>query len=335
MSSADIEDDVELLTRDYDLWEDQITISNTVADTLWFEYLGTWYLRAEPFRNPKAFGFKFSQLNDYVLGLIDSDYKKEKVPFWKKVVAVVLVVIAIVLIVISAGKAVKLSAKLLIIATGILTLSLVLTLLTLALSIFGMEEWASAFMSVTKAIEPLVMIATIVAIVTGTIVAIDAAKEAARKAGEEYVKQTTFEMAIDFLKSQTVDIVDDILKGAVDVFKGSLTTDAARVFTSKMLKLVNIGLESKLGTLQEKNKDLKAEYEKLVEEANRETDALQAFSRVYNKPATADWSIYAAEFDLPYERGGGSLSLGNIQRTTKQALRKADYNDQAFADIMA
>jgi hypothetical protein len=44
--------------------------------------------------------------------------------------------------------------------------------------------------------------------------------------------------------------------------------------------------------------------------------------------------MYASQFDLPYERGGGNLALGNIQRTTKQALRKADYDDSAFAGIL-
>jgi hypothetical protein len=330
MSSSDIENDLDLVTRDYDLWENQITISDSVADVLWYEHLGTWYLRAAPFRNPKEYGFKFSQLNDYILGLIDSDYKKKKVPFYKKAIAVILVVIAIVIIIISAGKAVKLATKLLIVATGILTLSLVLTLLTLAFSVLGMNEWASAFMSVSKAIEPLVMIATIVAIVAAPIVA---AQKAAEKAGEAYIKKSVYEIVVDFLKSQTVDIVDNIIKGAADVFTGNVATEVAMVFNRKMLELVNLGAQIKLQSLQGKNKDLKAEYDKLVEEASRETDSLQAFSRIYNKPATADWSMYAAEFDLPYERGGGNLHLGNIQRTTKQALRKADYDDSAFAGI--
>ena len=77
---------------------------------------------------------------------------------------------------------------------------------------------------------------------------------------------------------------------------------------------------------------VKQEYEKLVEENSRESDFLQGFSRIYARPATADWSIYAEEFDMPYERGGGALHIGNIQRTTKQAIRKGTYNEDPIFD---
>lgn len=67
---------------------------------------------------------------------------------------------------------------------------------------------------------------------------------------------------------------------------------------------------------------------------NQERDALKGFMKIYSKPATADQSVYASLFDSPYERGGGPLALGNIQRTTKQALRKGIYEDSIFNDIL-
>ena len=61
-----------------------------------------------------------------------------------------------------------------------------------------------------------------------------------------------------------------------------------------------------------------------------ESDVMRSWMNIYAKPATADWSIYASTYDLPYEPGGGTMAIGNIQKTTKQALRKADYDEPMF-----
>ena len=335
MDTNDIEDDIALVTRSYDLWENQITTGSALSDSLWFNFEGTWYLRAAPFRDPRAFGLTYRELSNYVLGLLDSGYKKKKVPWYKKLIAVILVVVAFILAVIPGTQGA--SITLLAVAKAILVASLVLTLAILTFAVLGMAEWAAAFSEVSKWIEPLVILATIVLIVTGIGEAIEgiktAAKDAAEKAGQEYVEQSLMDTLVDLVKDQVVDFVDDIVQGALDVFSGSLLTDPAIVFNTKMLELINLGINTKLASINGKNRDLKAEYDKLTEEASRETDALQGFAKIYAKPATADWSIYASTFDLPYERGGGNLSLGNIQRTTKQALRKADYDDSVFAGI--
>lgn len=336
MDTNDIEDDVALVTRSYDLWENQITTGSALSDSLWFNFGGTWYLRAAPFRDPRAFGLTYRELSNYVLGLLDSGYKKKKVPWYKKLIAVILVVVAFIIAFVPGAQG--LSAVLLSIAEAIVIASLVLTLAILAFAVMGMAEWAAAFSEVSKWIEPLVMLATIVLIVTGLGEAIEgiktAAKDAAEKAGQEYVEQSLMDTLLEFAKGQVADLVDNIIKGALDVFSGNLTTSAAMSFNTKLMQLVDIGLNIRLESINAKNRDLKAEYDKLVEESSRETDTLQGFARVYAKPATADWSIYASTFDLPYERGGGNLSLGNIQRTTKQALRKADYDDSVFAGIL-
>jgi hypothetical protein len=338
MISFDLEDDPNLVVRSYLLWEDQATTGSSLTSSLWFNHNGNWYLRAEPFRNPRAYNVTYSQLNTYVLGLLDSGYRKKSVPWYKKAIAVIVVVIAFVIAYVAPGAGAKLSVQLLAIAKAILVASLTLTLILLTFAVTGQAEWASAFMEVSKWIEPLVMIATIVLIVASISKAVEAAKtaakEAAKAAGEEYVEQTVVEIVMDYVQSTATDMIDNIAKGAVDVFSGNFFTDVAKSFTVKLFKVLNFGMELKLESLNERNKDLKAEYAELVKEMNRETDALQGFARIYAKPATADWSIYASQFDVPYERGGGFLSLGNIQRTTKQAMRKADYKDSAFADIL-
>jgi hypothetical protein len=338
MDSRDLEDDNELVTRSYDLWEDQPITNSALTDTLWFKFLDTWYLRVEPFKDPRTSGFTYKELSTYILSLIDTGYKKKKVPWYKKALAVVLVVVAFIIAYVAPGAGTKLSVQLLAVAKAVLVASLVLTLALLAFAVTGMAEWAAAFSEVSKWIEPLVLIASVVLVVTGIGEVIAGAKEAARKAaedaGKEYIEQTALEIAQDLVKSRVMDFVDFIVKGAVDVFSGNLTTNAAMAFNTKMLEILNYGLESRSASLGAKNRDLKAEYEKLTEEMDRESNTLQGFAKVYAKPATADWSMYASQFDLPYERGGGNLALGNIQRTTKQALRKADYDDSAFAGIL-
>ena len=62
-----------------------------------------------------------------------------------------------------------------------------------------------------------------------------------------------------------------------------------------------------------------------------------AWTRVSNLPGIVDKSIYAELYDMPYGPGGGDLALGNIQRTTIQALRKAKYGNEVeknVADIL-
>ena len=200
----------------------------------------------------------------------------------------------------------------------------------LAFTALGMTEWASAFMEVSKWVEPLVIIASIIVMVDGIVNAINKAAAEAAKTG---VEQSITDTITSIIEDQVQSFIDNIVKGAADVYAGNLASSAAISFITKLTKVVNFGVGLKLKSIASKNKDLKAEYEKIMEESYRESDALQGFMRIYASPATSDWSIYAAEFDLPYERTGGTLSLGNVQNTTKQALRKADYKDPAFAGI--
>lgn len=327
MDASDLIDDPTLVSRSYLLWESSVSQSSAIFDNLWHLEDGRWwYLKADVFDNPKAYGLTYKQLNSYVLPLLDNGFKKKKTSIILTALAVILVVIAFVLAVIPGTQGA--SITLLSVAKAILVASLVLTLAILSFTVLGMNEWASAFAEVSKFIEPLVMLATIVVLVGGI------QDKLAQMAAEQVTEQAAGEMVLNLLADTFGSTVDTLVQGAVDVFAGSFTTNAAMMFNAKLLQVVNSMAKLKLKAIAEKNKDLQAEYADMQKELSQENDALSGFSLIYSKPATADWSMYASQFDMPYERGGGQLAMGNIQRTTKQAIRKAKYDDPAFAGIL-
>lgn len=322
MDSSDLETDFSIEGRNYVLWEDIATESNPSISSIWMQYNGVWYLKADALTNPRAYGIKYKDLHTYILSIIDSGYKKKKVPWYKKAVAFAIIIVSVVYL----GP-----------AAGLVVGSLILTVAALVFSMAGMNDWATAFMEVNKAIEPLVMVASIYLVVTGMYKAYKATQtaleEAAKAAGKEAVEAELTDVIQEMVTDYIEDFVEGIVKGATDLFSGTLNKGSLD-FMAKLVKLVTMPSQIQLANIGDRNKDLQAEYDALMEEMSRETDALAGFARIYAKPATADWSMYAATFDQPYERGGGPLALGNVQRTTKQAMRKADYSDSAFENIL-
>jgi hypothetical protein len=309
MDSSDLADPT-VVTRPYRLWEDE-AVGLAVYDPLWLNYGGVWYLRADALSNPRAIGLTHKQLGTYVLQLIDSGYKKKEAPWWKKLLAIIVFVIAV---------KIGMSKYGLELSAAIATAGVVLNLATVVLSVAGLDEWALAFASVNKAIEPLVQLASIV--------------NMAESLGELANKLDEAGSISAFIGGETSSFVDEIVKGAKDVIAGNITTDASAAFMSKAVSLLTASTKLKIATLNARNKDLKAEYDKLIEDGSREHDILRGFAKLYAKPATADWSMYASLYDLPYERGGGNLAMGNIQKTTKQAIRKSDYNEPMFENTL-
>ena len=330
MDSTDLNTDPDIITRPYRLWEDESSEVSSLYSNLWVKAGDKWYLKAAPFDKPRDYGLTFKQLNSYVVQLIDSGYKKKKVKWWKKAIAIVIFVVAIVLALPSGGASLTLTA----VATAILAGALVLTLLTLAFSVAGADEWASAFAAVNKMIEPLVIVATII---TMTAAIQKAGQEAAKKAAVELGKEAaevTLAESIEYAIRSSVDnLIEQVIKGATDVMSGTISNASLR-FLDGMAKIIMTPSQLRLEDINSRNKDLKAQYDDMVKEMSQEYDVLKGFMYIYSKPATADWSMYAATFDQPYERGGGPLHIGNIQRTTKQALRKADYSDSVFDNIL-
>ena len=327
MDFSDLQDDPELVTRTYELWEDVAEEVNTVFGSIWIYGNGAYYLKADALTNPRNYGIKAKDLSNYLFSLIDSGYQKKKTKWWKKILAIVVAVI-IVWFYPPAGywAAAYAAGAATTIALFITAVSLVLTLLTVAFSVLGMEELATAFAEVNKMIEPLVTIASIVLIVNSLT---NAYKKALEKAGGELTKEAVSEVIKDYIK----DMAESIITDAKDLFAGNLNSGSLN-FASKLAQLGTMPYRLRLESINDRNKDLKAEYEDLIKEMAQENDLLRGFARIYAKPATADWSMYAATFDHPYERGGGPLHIGNIQRTTKQAIRRGSYDDPTFDNIL-
>ena len=312
--SSDLETPGDFDARAYLRWEDEAAETNAAFSSLWYNYNGAYYLRADAFSNPRSYGITYKQLYSYVVTLIDTGYKKKKAKWWQKLIAAIVFVIALIYALPTGGASLTLTQM----ASALVYASLTLTLFSAAFTALGMYEMASAFSEINKAIEPLVMIARVILVVSNILTAIENIKE----------------VSVDQILADAVkDFVDELVTGITDITSGQFT-QAAYSLIDRTIKLLTLPSQIKLKDLNDRNRDLNAEYEDLLKEASRETDLLMGFMYVYPKPATADWSMYAATFDYPYERGGGTLSLGNIQRTTKQAMRKGTYTDFAFDNIL-
>jgi hypothetical protein len=331
MDSFDLNNDPDLVTRTYRLWEDEAEDDDPRISSLWVNSGGTYYLIADVIDNPETYGLKRKEVYKYILETIDSGYQKKKIPWWKKALAIIVFVVAFVFAPATGGASTA-AAKA---AYALLFASLVLTILTITFAALGQEEWASAFAAVNKMIEPLVIVASIYLMFTSVMGKIEAAKQAAATNLQKAAVDVTIqEIASELLSSTAGNFVDDIIAGATDLFTGKINTGSLS-FLEKTISLVNMSEQNKLRKISERNQELQRDYEELLEEVSRETNLLIGFSRIYARPATADWSIYAEEFDMPYERGGGNLHIGNIQRTTKQALRKGSYlGDPVFDNIL-
>lgn len=316
---------VVLTNRDYEEWNELANPIEDVADNIWYKKGDTYYLRAEAVQSPTKYGLKFSELNKLLGDVLDTGYKKKSVPWYKKALAIVVFIIVVV-ITRNAGGASW--------AMAIVVGSLALTLISIALTELGESEWASAFAEANRTVEPLVMVANVYLVVTGLGAAYDKAVESAALEAGVSTSEVTFGQAMAQVGGVGADgIISSIVEGAKDIAAGNITSNASIQFTTKMLKVNNYLQQRRLERISDRNRDLASEYEDLMKEMNQERDTLKGFAKVYSRPATADWSIYAETYDLPYEAGGGPLALGNVQRTTKQAIRKSSYDDWIFDEI--
>ena len=205
------------------------------------------------------------------------------------------------------------------IATAIVFFHLTINLLLLAFDANDKLLVVQALGQISKDIEPLVRVANVILIA-------DFGYNIVQKLIEEGVKEA--------LKALLAKLLDIDLAGADDFFTGQLTAESV-AFSLKTFSFVyNLHLKNKMDEIKDKNKDLKAENDRLQEELEREGNIFLDYPGIYSRPMTADWSMYASQFDRPYERTGGSLSIGNIMATTKKALRPADYDEEIFNSIM-
>lgn len=313
--------DASTVSREYLQWEDYSTEGGKY-DNYWTEYKGKYYFKSAVIDKPEDYGITHVELNEYLLGLLDTGYKKEKVSIWKKIVAIVVFIIAVVLAFFSYGATSDWVAYAYAAAYAVLVGAAVVALVTLFLSAIGAGEWASAFAWVSKEIDPLVTVASIVLIVASF-----------QNGITEGIKQIAADQAADYVFEVILGEFGEMGRLIADTLSGNVSSSTIENINKLISAYSTIQL-AKLENITERTKDLKAEYDALAEEASAETDTMRGFMNIYGSPATADWSIYASTYDLPYERGGGILSTGNIQRTTKQAIRKSDYDEPMFDGLI-
>lgn len=316
--------DVDVITRSYTSWEDA-TIESSFYENFWVKSTDSdiWYFKADVIDNPKLYGTTHQELNDYLFSLLDTGYKKKKIPVWKKIVALIVFIVAVVITYFSWGTTSGWTGPIMAAAYAIIVGAVVVSLLTMLFSSLGMTEWAMAFAAVSRDIEPLVSVASIVIIV----MSFGTQNWSAALTG--YLKRE----AIAYIFEEVFQEFGGFASLVADAFSGKLSGNSLSTLNRSIDAYMSVQL-AKLENISDRNADLQAEYDKLAEESSMETDVFNSYLNIYTKPATADWSIYASTYDLPYERAGGAMSMGNIQKTTKQAIRKAEYQEDMFDGML-
>ena len=265
-----------------------------------------------------------------IKNIIDTDYEQKSVPFWK---TLLVLVVFLVVVVYSAGQAIGPATAAMATAVavaGAITLgALAVSLLALIAMATGNEGMATSSALFLKGIEPLVQIASIVAIVGSLytmaqngakeIVAKEAAKEGAKNAATE----VTQEMVNNYLKDNVVASVMQGVKSTMATTLSSATTNISLESSAKMVNMV-FGLykDNEMKSIQSDIKDEKAklaQFEQEEEEA-RSKDILKAFSRIQFSPMTSDNSVYSLLYDKPYEPWSSAMHIGNIQANYVNAL---------------
>jgi len=313
--------DSTLVTRNYTSWEDS-KISVEDNEHLWVEYEGVYYLRSDVIDNPKNYGLTHVTLNSYLVSVLDTGYQKRKASVWQKVVAIIVFVVAVVVTYISWGSSSSVTGPLAAAALAVLSGSFIISLITLALSALGMNTWALAFAWASQTVEPLVTIASIYMIYYG------AAQNGIIEAAKDYAANELNNMLFDLVLQEFGELgklISDVISGGYD----SISLASA----NRLVNAYNNIQVAKLEDINKRNADLKAEYDDIVADGEKEDNIPLSYMNIYTRPATSDWSVYASQFDLPYERGGGLMAIGNIQKTTKKALRPASYEESIFEDL--
>ena len=158
--------DVTTVTRPYGSYE-EARLTPSIFENLWLKGTdGVYYLKAEVIDDPRKYSFKHNTLSAYLSSILDTGYKKKKVSVWKKIVAAVIFIIATILAFVPGAQG--LSAVLYEVAAAILVGAIVIAILGALASALGDADWAGAFASVSKTVAPLVTVASIVLILTGS-----------------------------------------------------------------------------------------------------------------------------------------------------------------------
>lgn len=271
------------------------------------------------------------QLINYLYSLIDSDYEKKKVPKWKRLAAVVLVIVAFVGAAFSGGATLTLLGNTVwaVIAAGAVTISMAtmyIGLMAAAFSLGGAEQLGSAMAKYSEGLAPLAKVAGIIAITAALVASIQQqlAKEAVAAAAKEGTKQG--------LASSIVQIARVTLTTAVEMVTGVTNlSNMSFQHTTKLASFVMTEYQKNENKRQQKwMKSKQSELDSLreAEEQAQMNDVLKSIASSYPELLAADDSVYAARYDRPYDWWSTKYHTGCMQaNSVSGAWRISDEND--------
>jgi hypothetical protein len=280
---------------------------------------GVYYLKADALRSVQ-FGKRIERIG-YVFGVLDSDYKKKKVKWYKKLLAIVVFVVALFLAPFTGGT----SLTLVVIASAITFAALVLSLTIYLASKAGYDDYAIAASDFLNHIDPIVKLATIITIIGAINSAFDkaaeaSAKEAAKEAGKELTGAALKEAGKEYLKENFLEVLKDVLVSSIgNPLTGELTVNQSLNYLNMAASIYQ---KNKLDKISDQIKSKEKELAELVEanESSKQNDLSNAFIKSYANMLDNDWADYA--YDRPYEPTRPVMHSGNICATTVIALRQ-------------
>lgn len=284
----------------------------------------------------------FKDRYNAVLGCLDTGYQEKQTSWWQDFLAAVIFVVSVYLTFVTlGGSSLTGTALLAAVATSVVVGSLVLSLTSAIAAATGNLGLAKATSQLNKSIEPLVFVAQIVMLFTGisnlakegaksialaesgaSVSALAVAEGSAELAAAEMVTETQVASILE------TRFTESLIEGITQKISSLLTTKFTDISLNHATKMINYVFDlysnNKLANLREDVNTLQSEYNTLnnqLSEDSKQNDVLQAMSKVMFSPLASDGSIYAQQFDMPYEHSGTPYHIGNICKTSVKALR--------------
>jgi len=259
-------------------------------------------------------------------GLVDTDYKKKKVPAWKKLVSFVLVIVAVVASFYTggaAGAAVGNGAWSAVVmgATVVTTATMYVSLMSAAFALGGAEQIGSSLAGFSKTLSPLSRVAGVILFVSAITNAIreNLAKEAASRAASNAAEQTTMAVAGDMLKSGSLAALE-MTTGATNLSKMSFD-HTTKLMGTVLNQYQKAEIRDHEKTIAKYQKELDSIRE--AEEQNQVRDIVKEFALHYPNVLSASASEYSELYDRPYEWWSTKYHTGCIQANSVSGLWQA------------
>lgn len=272
-----------------------------------------------------------------ILGCLDTGFQQKESKWYEDLfVAIVFVVVFVVTYNAAIAAEVSVYAAA---ATAVVMASFVLSMVSLVAYQTGNYGLANASSEMNKAIEPLVVVAQVVLLFTSiSSLAKEGAKSLASAELGSAVSATaaaegSIELVAAELQAEAATILETrfteaLIEGITQKVTEMLSVKFTNVSLNHTIKMVNMVFDmyskNNLAKLAENVRTLQSEYDAQQEqlaESNSQNDLIQALSTLIYSPGDMDNSVYAQQFDLPYEHTGTPYHIGNICKTSVKALR--------------